>query len=145
MSDKKPDSPFCNCLYFTANALGRAMTSMAEEEFAPLGLNPSQAFLLMQINKHPGIRPGELSEMMLLSPSTITRLLDKLELKKFIERKGRGREVALYPTSKSEVIQEDLMKHWSGLNKSYSDLLGKRSAKQLTRDSYSASKTLLGL
>ncbi|MDD3743583.1 MAG: MarR family transcriptional regulator [Lentimicrobiaceae bacterium] len=31
------------------------------------------------MNKHPGISPKEISEIMLLTPSTVTRMIDRLE------------------------------------------------------------------
>lgn len=43
------------CLYFTANRLGRVITKMAEDEFAASGLSPTSAFLLMAVFEKEGI------------------------------------------------------------------------------------------
>ena len=86
----KDDSMFCNCLYYSANALGRVMTRMADEEFAITGLAPSHAFVLIIVNKNQGIRPGLIAEQMQLSPSTVTRLIEKMEHRGLVLRKNVG-------------------------------------------------------
>ena len=53
-------SKYCGCLYYSANALSRIMTKMADEEFASAGLSSSYAFLLMTVNHKPGIQPKEI-------------------------------------------------------------------------------------
>ena len=68
-------SPYCNCLYYSANALSRLMTRMADEEFALAGVSSSYAFLLMTVNGQPGIQPKEISQKRQLTPSTVTRFL----------------------------------------------------------------------
>ena len=76
MTDK---TPYCKCLYHSANALARIITKMADEEFSAVSLAPSYAFVVMTVNKNPGILAGELAEIMMLTPSTVTRLVEKLE------------------------------------------------------------------
>jgi hypothetical protein len=46
----KCNSKYCGCLYFSANALARAITRIAEEKFALIGLSPSHAFLVILTN-----------------------------------------------------------------------------------------------
>ena len=79
-------SPYCNCLYYSANALSRLMTRMADEEFALAGVSSSYAFLLMTVNGQPGIQPKEISQKMQLTPSTVTRLVEKMEARALLER-----------------------------------------------------------
>ncbi|HSZ25661.1 MAG TPA: helix-turn-helix domain-containing protein, partial [Cytophagaceae bacterium] len=98
---KKAKSTYCSCLYYSANALSRIMSKMADEEFAITGLSSSYAFLLMVVNKKPGVQPKMISEELQLTPSTITRLIEKMEQRKFLERKSIGRITEVYPTQKS--------------------------------------------
>jgi DNA-binding MarR family transcriptional regulator len=135
------DSKFCNCLYYAANALGRVMTKMAEEEFAMTGLAPSYAFLVMSVVEKPGIQPKELSEQMQLTPSTVTRLLEKVELKGFVERRSVGRRTEVYPTEKSRELDPKIRKAWQSLYTRYSRVLGD-GANALTRAVYDAAKKL---
>lgn len=77
---------------------------MAEEEFAVTGLAPSQAFLLMAVNDKPGIQPKEISAQMQLTASTVTRLIEKMEQRRFLERKFIGKFTKVYPTLKSRKL-----------------------------------------
>jgi len=116
------------------------MTKMADEEFAITGLTSSYAFLLMTINHKPGIHPKEISEKMQLTPSTITRLLEKLELKKLIERKASGRIKEVYPTEKSLALDSKIKVAWGNLYRRYTTLIGEMDANHLTSSIYAAVK-----
>ena len=131
-----------NCLYFSVNALGRVLTKMAEEEFSITGLPPSYAFILRAANHVPGIQPKELSREMMLSPSTITRLVDKLVLRGFLTRQTEGRSCLIHPTQKSLDLEETIAVAWSNLHKRYCALLGEEIASELTTKAYQASKEL---
>jgi len=138
----KCDSKYCGCLYFSASALARIITKMAEEEFASTGLTPSYAFLVMSINQNPGIQPKDLSSEMQLSPSTITRLIEKLEHKNLVERKTVGKTTEVYPTVKSVILGKTIKESWMNLYKRYAEVLGEDEGKNLTAMIYSATKKL---
>jgi DNA-binding MarR family transcriptional regulator len=136
------NSKYCGCLYYAANALGRIMTKMAEEEFAVTGLKPSYALLLLSVNEKSGIQPKELCEHMQLTPSTVTRLIEKLELKGLVERKSAGRATQVFATEKGRALDGKVKTAWKSLYKRYSEALGEETAKKLTSDTYAASKAL---
>ena len=136
------DSKYCGCLYYSANALGRVMTKMAEEEFTITGLAPSYAFLLMTVNDKPGIQPGDISKQMQLTPSTVTRLIEKMELKGFVERNSLGRITEVNPTKKSRELDATIKKAWRNLHQRYTELLGEKMAQELTSGTYQASQIL---
>ncbi len=81
---------YCNCLYYSANALARTITRMAEEEFGVTGLAPSYAFILMAVNENPGIQPKEVSGIMHLTPREQEKLLIYVAANLAKERKARG-------------------------------------------------------
>jgi DNA-binding MarR family transcriptional regulator len=118
------------------------MTKMADEEFAITGLSTSYAFLLMTVNNKPGIQPKEISEQMQLTPSTITRLIEKMEQKKLLERKSTGRTTEVYPTDKSKKLDKKIKEAWRNLYKRYSDLIGEEVAKRLTANIYETVKKM---
>lgn len=118
------------------------MTKMADEEFAITGLSTSYAFLLMTVNNKPGIQPKEISEQMQLTPSTITRLIEKMEQKKLLERKSIGRTTEVYPTDKSKKMDKKIKGAWKNLYKRYSGLIGEEVASRLTVNIYDAVKKI---
>ena len=138
----KHESKYCSCLYYSANALARIMTKMADEEFAITGLTSSYAFLIMTVNEKPGIQPKEISQNMQLTPSTVTRLVEKMENKGFVERKYVGRTTEVYPTKSGQSLQAKIKKAWKNLFDRYSDILGKEEAKKLTALAYEASQKI---
>jgi DNA-binding MarR family transcriptional regulator len=135
---EKNNSKYCGCLYYSANALSRLMTKMADEEFAIVGISSSYAFLLMTVNNNPGIQPKQISEEILLTPSTITRLIEKMEQKQLVERKSIGRATEVYPTEKSLELDSKIKEAWKNLYRRYADLIGEEEAKKLTTKTYEA-------
>ncbi|MCA9732538.1 MAG: winged helix-turn-helix transcriptional regulator [Deferribacteres bacterium] len=129
---------YCGCLYYSANALARVITRMAEEEFSIVQLAPSYAFLLMTINGKPGIQPGEISKIMMLKPSTVTRLIEKMEFKMFLERRTVGKFTQVYPTQKSLDLDSQIKKAWGNLLERYNTLMGAEKSRQLTTDIFEA-------
>ena len=115
---------------------------MADEEFAITGLSSSYAFLLMTVNSKPGIQPKEISEQMQLTASTITRLIEKMEQKKMLERKSLGRTTAVYPTDKSLELDKKIKEAWKNLYNRYSLLIEEEEAKKLTACIYDTVKKL---
>ncbi|MEH7455311.1 MarR family winged helix-turn-helix transcriptional regulator [Gottfriedia acidiceleris] len=130
---------FSNCLYFTANHLARLMNKMAEEEFAPLGISPTYAFLLMAVNEQPNITQTEISNILHIAPSTTTRFVEKLEVKKLVERKSEGKLTLVNLTDKGIAIQEEIKRCWKSLYKRYAEILGEDLAKQITSQTFQAS------
>ena len=140
MTEKK--SPYCGCLLYSANALSRIITKMAEEEFAPIGVAPSHCFLLMTVHNQPGIQPTEIAEKMMLSPSTVTRLMTKMEEQHYIQRIADGKFALVYPTKKTNEVYPAILESWRNLYQRYSTVLGADLARQLTSDIYSAALQL---
>lgn len=135
-------NPYCACLFYSANALARAITKMAEEAFAVTGLAPSYAFLLMTVNMRPGIQPKELSSFMQLAPSTVTRLLEKMEYRKLVKREPVGKAIAVYSTPEGMALQDALITAWNNLYQRYAGLLGEAPARALTTQAYEAYEKL---
>jgi DNA-binding MarR family transcriptional regulator len=129
MNDK---TSYCNCLYFSSNALARVVTRMAEEEFAAVDLAPSYAFVIMTVNKNPGIHAGELAEIMMLTPSTMTRLVDKLESRGLVKKHSEGRITMIYPTPASVEMNDAIKAAWYKLYLRFTGVLGEENARLLT-------------
>jgi len=139
---KTCDSKYCNCLYHSVNALSRVVTNVADEEFAKTGLTSSYAFLLMTVNEKPGIQPTEISMHLQLKPSTITRLIEKMENKGLLQRNYCGRCTEVHPTEEGKKMQAKIKKAWKGLYERLSEVLGKERVDELTVNIYDSCKQL---
>ncbi|MDE3247429.1 MAG: MarR family transcriptional regulator [Bacteroidota bacterium] len=102
---KVTESRYGRCLYFASNALARKTEKMAVEAWKKTGLSPSHAYLLMIVLDEPGVQPGRLSAELHLTPSTVTRLIEKLESKKLVTRTTEGKTTMVYPTAKSKEMK----------------------------------------
>lgn len=138
-------SPFCRCLYYAANALARNITRLADEAFAPVGLSPSHAFVLMTVNQQPGIQPSEVARVMMLQPSTVTRLVDKLEAKGYLERRTEGKASYLHPTARAAELEVPLQQAWERVHAAYEGPLGTAGSDDLTASIYAAALRLEGV
>ena len=125
-------STYCGCLTYSVNALSRLMTKIADEEFSAVGLSSSHAFLIMSVNKKPGVNPKELAEVLQLTPSTVTRLIEKLEFKGFVERQQCGRCTEVFPTPAGMRLNNEVKEAWSKLTKRINTVLGEESCTNLT-------------
>lgn len=126
------------CLYFTANALSRAITRMAEEEFASLRMSTPHAFMLMLTVDQPGITQKELSAHLHLAQSTVSRFADKLVEKGFVTKKVSGKLAQVFPTEKGREQIAPIARSWESLAIRYKEILGKSEAEELTRLTYEA-------
>ncbi|WP_248928834.1 MarR family winged helix-turn-helix transcriptional regulator [Paenibacillus hamazuiensis] len=128
------DSFLRECLFFTANRLGRAITKMAEEEFAPTGLTPMYGYIIRLVNGTPGISQKELADKLSIAASTLTRFIDKLESRRLVERKVNGKTVLVYPTDKGKELEDTIRQASRSLKTRYEALLGSEAAQQLSKD-----------
>lgn len=131
---KSCDSTYCKCLYFSSQALARKVEKLAIESWKPTGLSPSHAYLLLLVLREPGIQPTLAAEQLQLTPSTITRLVEKLEEKKLMIRTNEGKLTNIYPTPKGKAMQELLNTCLKNFYESYSTILGKENSSRLVSD-----------
>lgn len=130
---EKCESKYCGCLYYSVNALSRAITKMADEEFSKTGLQSSSyAFLLMTVNENAGIQPKEIADHMQLTPSTVTRLIEKMESRELLTREHIGRITKVFPTQNSLDLDSKIKDAWQNLHNRYSKLLGEDESQKLT-------------
>ena len=128
------DSKYCKCLYFTASALARKIEKLAIESWSKVDLSPSHAYLLMLVIEEPGIKPTSLSKQLQLQPSTITRLLEKLESKKVLTRTYEGKLTNVYPTPKGKDLLTKLTDCLAEFYGRYSEILGKDESARLVQN-----------
>jgi MarR family transcriptional regulator, organic hydroperoxide resistance regulator len=121
---KSSNSRFNKCLYFSANALARKVEKLAAESWKKIGLAPSHAYLLMMVLEEPGAQPGIIAKEMQLTPSTITRLVEKLEGKKLVVRATDGKITNVFPTRKAKELYPKMKACLNDFSKKYVEILG---------------------
>lgn len=142
MKSETTENNFCDCLLFSVNTLSRVVTKLADEQYATIGLSPSHAYLMQLINNEEGICPRDLSKKMELTPSTITRLLEKLFQKGYIEKKVDGRHSYISATASGKSILPKIDACTAKLHSTFEGVLGEEQSKQLTQMVYRASQKL---
>jgi len=140
--DPKDPNPYCRCLFYAANALARNITRISEEAFAPTGLAPSLGFALMTVNRQSGIQPSEVASIMMLSPSTVTRLVDKLEGKGLLRRESQGKTTLIHATPAGLQLQKPLLEAWQRTYDGYAGRIGVDESRALTEQVFGAALLL---
>lgn len=120
-------------MYFSSQAMARKIEKLASEIWKKVDLSPSHAYLLMMVLDEPGIQPSALVEELLLTPSTITRLMEKLEEKKLLIRTTEGKLTNVYPTPRAKELQPRLKECLEEFYKTYSNVLGKEESSQMVQ------------
>jgi MarR family transcriptional regulator for hemolysin len=73
---------------FTLGELQRLVRAYADKEAARYGMTRAQWAVLARIERNEGMKQSELAEQMDMQPITLTRLIDKLCDKGWMERRG---------------------------------------------------------
>lgn len=132
------------CLFFTTAKLDRLLTRWAEEAFGGSGLSPHQAFAVMLVDDRPGMTTGELASVLALSPSTLTRFIDKLEALGLVSRSQEGRLTLLHPTAKGHDLHPTLSLGWQTFWQRYTGILGSDEGNGLAAQLNAVAGTLQG-
>ena len=109
------------------------MEKIAVNAWKKVDLSPSHAYLLMLVIEQPGIQPTKLSEELHLEPSTITRLIEKLEENKLLVRVVEGKQTNVYPTSKAKGLLPKMKQCVADFYETYSVILGKDESDRLIK------------
>ena len=130
---KTSDSKYCKCLYFTTNALARKVEKLAIEAWKPVNLSPSHAYLLMMVIEQPGVQPGNIAKELQLTPSTISRLIEKLEERNLLLRVTEGKITNVYPSSEGKNMLPELKSCLANFYSKYSAILGKQKSGEMVK------------
>lgn len=101
-----------------------------------LGLYPGQEFLLMHLWDTGAVRQAELIKAMDLDPSTVTKMLQRLEQTGHVRRRpdpDDRRAVLVEATEKSCALRTEVRDAWSGLEEHTLAGLGTAERAELTR------------
>jgi len=131
---KASDSKYHKCLYFIANALARRTEKLAQDTWQKVDLSPSHAYLLMLVLEEPGIQPTAIAAQLQLQPSTVTRLIEKLEKKKLVIRTFEGKITNVYPSPKGKELYPRMKECVSEFYSMCTSILGKEESTKLIQN-----------
>lgn len=117
------DTRLDDCLFFSITKLSRVFGKMAEDTFGKTGLSPSHALILYMVNRSEHLHQKEIGEKLHLSPSTITRFIEKLETKGFVTKTVEGKNAFICTTEKGLALQPDIIESWHALHEKYAHIL----------------------
>jgi DNA-binding MarR family transcriptional regulator len=72
----------------TLLGVGHALEARSKRMQARIGVTASQRLLLRIVGRYPGISAGELAQLMEVHASTVTGVLQRLEQRRWISRRG---------------------------------------------------------
>jgi DNA-binding MarR family transcriptional regulator len=142
VSKKATASSFSESLYFSAGALSREAEKLAIECFKPTGLSPSLAYIVLLLTKVRMTGPSFLAKSLFLSPSTMTRLLDKLESMGWVNRFVYDRVRMVELTRKAWQQEPLLFECEFAFRKRCQQLLGRENVWRLTKEMNSTTDNL---
>lgn len=121
-----------NNIFFLTSAFARNLGNQADDVFETIGLSSSHALLLYVIHKNPKVQPSQLAEMLYLKPSTITRLVQKLERRGFVQKESAGRATKIVCTNDGQNTAAHVHKKWEQLIAGKREELGERYVEVLS-------------
>jgi DNA-binding MarR family transcriptional regulator len=142
---KAVGSHFAYSLYFSAGALAREAEKLAIACWKPVGLSPSQAQIIMLLTDVYRTGPASIAKTLLLSPSTVTRLLDGLERKELINRFDYGGIKTVSLTEKANALEEKFSECDLDYQRRYTKFLGSENASGLMEKMNEATDKLRGV
>ncbi len=133
-------SYFEQCMYYSVNKLARRLNSIADEEFAKMDITATQGFALIAIGELHKHTPSEIAAELEMTPSTITRFLDKLEQLGYVKREYHGRNTEVEITELGTEKLKDVSQCWKGIHDRNKEAFGDEIAKAVTEKVIEANK-----
>lgn len=103
-------------LFFTVSKLSRSFKNKGDEIFLKTGLSPSHAFILYALHTRGTVHQKDMGNFLHLSPSTMTRFIQKLETKGYLEKTSEGKNVYLTLTDVGRQHMPSLIDAWNEVN-----------------------------
>jgi DNA-binding MarR family transcriptional regulator len=117
MHDEPLPAP-CRRIGFLVADVGRLLRRSFEQHAGHLGLTQAQWRALWLLSRHEGINQATLSDLLEIQPITVTRLLDRMEVEGWIERRpdpADRRAVRLHLTAQAQPMLSELQDIGAGI------------------------------
>ncbi len=116
--------------------LGKAHRARAEKLLARFDMHPGQEQILFRLWAEEGQPQAALADMLCVEPPTITKMLQRMERRGWIERRGDPDDARLsrvYLTDAGRALQADIDRVWDELEASMTASLSDAERALLTR------------
>src|SRR5215831_15055645 len=124
-----PDEP----VGFLISDVARLLRTVFDRRVRTLGLTRAQWLVLTRLHRRPGASQSELAEMMEVEKATAGRLIDRLEIKGWVERRaqiGDRRVNRVYLTAEAERVHKRM---WRIAEATVNDALADLSAREVAQ------------
>jgi DNA-binding MarR family transcriptional regulator len=124
--DKSIDAVAETCLAVQIRMLNRVVTNIYDEELRPLGLKVSQMNILVAAYKIGNARPSDVCERLHLDVSTLSRNVDRMMAKGWLEvvQDADGRAQPFRLTDSGRELLQKTVPRWKAAQKRAAQLLG---------------------
>lgn len=119
------------CPLFSFHSLSRTVDELAALAFKDCDVSAAHGHLILVIIGTPRLNLSELSEVMNLKPSTMTRFIDKLQTQGLVKRINDGRKVRIEATQKGLALEDDITRSIQKLRELYIERFGEPLAQQI--------------
>lgn len=121
----KGEAEVKGCLYFTISKLFRIVNKVAEESFNKMDICPTHGFLMVLLQEdEEGLSVNKISETLTIAPSTVTRFVDKLVSKGYVERIKTGKQSFTKMTKEGKKIMPEVYACWGEIFKKVQSMAG---------------------
>lgn len=122
------------CVAVRLRMINRVVTNIYDDALRPLDLKVSQLNVLVATAKMGTVRPTDLGEFLHLDPSTLSRNLDRMKARGWLEsvsddQDGRSQPVRL--TDQGRKLLDQAASAWEAAQARVTQLLGERVVDQL--------------
>lgn len=118
-----------NCIYFTASHLLRELERLANESFAPTGMAPAYTYMMLMISRNDGLTMTELADAFDYEQSTLSRMVQKLVSRGWLEKKRQGHQTCLFITTRAAAILPVMEESLNVFRELSDEMMGGRAEK----------------
>lgn len=134
----KGEAEIRGCLYFMISKMFRIVNRVAEDAFSEMDICPTHGFLMVLLQEdEEGLTVNKIAETLAIAPSTVTRFVDKLITKGYVEREKNGKQSIAKITAIGKEAMTEIYSCWSQLFRKMEMIVGdeeylKETAKQIS-------------
>ncbi len=128
------DQIAAECVSVRLRMINRVVTNIYDDALRPFGLKISQMNILVAAAKMGTVRPTDLGEVLHLDPSTLSRNLDRMKARGWLEVVNDDQDARAQPirlTRQGRTLLDKAASAWEPVQKKVTQLLGEAVVEHL--------------